>query len=248
MPLVAHIIHQLSILFLCVCRWDRKEYLLNRRIQQVREDMWRSEMLAHQSSEEDDDDDNEGVESITELLSHRPSRVTTPVCLPKKHRVKSAPNFYHDINSNDRTRIASGTIRWRKKSAKKEPECRFGSGHVCASFPCKLPASYTNIGFDIKDEESKPAKTFIVATYTSKEDRERLLMDVEANSVRRPLRTSRDQTVQKERSLKKIIAEMKVRSEREQPQDWCINYGKPTSKRKLNWAARPPSSLDFPTV
>lgn len=124
--------------------------------------------------------------------------------------------------------------------------CQYGAVG-CSSFPCLRPASYTNIGFDVRTDGPRASPRYIESTAAAAAAAAArggtdLLRDVEARSVRRPLRTSCDQTVGKERSLKKIIAEMKVRSVRDQPPDWCVNYGRPTPRRKLLTAARPPSS------
>ena len=132
-------------------------------------------------------------------------------------------------------------VCWKPALEKPKPRCRFGAwGNRCANFPCDPFESYNNIGFDLEQNGSAPV-SFKTGTVLYARARESLILDLESSSVRRPLKTSNDQTSRKIVSLKQIIEQMKVKSEKNRPKDWCINYGKPISMRKLLKVARPTS-------
>ena len=137
----------------------------------------------------------------------------------------------------------SRTANARRKTVdgQPNPRCRFIAwDNSCDRFPCEASRSYNSIGFDIEHNGERPVR-FKTATVLYARARESLILDLESSSVRRPLKTSNDQTSRKILSLKQIIEQMKVKSERNRPQDWCVNYGKPISMRKLLKVARPTS-------
>ena len=139
------------------------------------------------------------------------------------------------------SRIHGDTVSWRRGPRKREfPACRYSSPTRCRHFPCVTPSTYTAFGFEVdRVNASGPRDIVNTANLVSAAHRERLIAELENSSVRRPKRSSMDQCVQKQQSLKKIIAEMKMKSIAGRPPDWCTNYGTPTPHRKLFKVARP---------
>ena len=89
---------------------------------------------------------------------------------------------------------------------------------------------YNSLGFDIDHNRANRFKT---ANQLSTRARQRLIKHLENESVRRPLRSSVEQTANREKALKTFIWQMKTRTESGRPKDWATNYGAPLSKRKV---------------
>ena len=189
------------------------------------------------------------------------SRIGTPLSSRPASRLLHTPNslpilgnvtHVHD-NSMRLHRLHSGRERsgatrrsHARKSARKSrgdtSPCRFGTVRGnCNHFPCSVPNRYTSIGFPLApiNPETDDSPRITSAQRSSLNGRERLLHEVEALSVRRPLMSAADQTNHKEKTLKKIIDDMKVRKTVCAPDDWTVNYGKPVPFRKLMRPARP---------
>ena len=211
--------------------------------------------LSHQMHEQDIvNEDNAAMESRLEIRSDIPmlyqgkrnSRIISPQLQHFDPRSKSAPPEVLSRSTSGLPRVTSAKsfhVRWRPVVEKSKPKCRFDTwGNNCGNFPCHSLDNYTPIGFDVQPNGHKSA-VFKTGLQRYARARESLILDLESTSVRRPLRTSNDQTARKIVSLKKIIEEMKVKSDENRPKDWCTNYGKPISKRKLLKVARP-NSID----
>ena len=100
----------------------------------------------------------------------------------------------------------------------------------CQNYPCNIPMAYNSLGFDIDHNRANRFKT---ANQLSTRARQRLIKHLENESVRRPLRSSVEQTANREKALKTFIWQMKTRTESGRPKDWATNYGAPLSKRKV---------------
>ena len=138
----------------------------------------------------------------------------------------------------------SSVETWRSKSTICNTPCQYDTARrSCKDFPCSPQKSYTQLAFDVTTDSYDYTKPMTYNTATTKRLRqqESLILDMEATSVRRRMQTTRDQTSHKIVALKKIIEQMKQRSEENKPKDWFTNYGRPISKRKLLKVARPTS-------
>ena len=112
--------------------------------------------------------------------------------------------------------------------------CRFNiKNGNCTHFPCKLPNEYNGLGFAINQNRDEAQDRFKTSNQLSSKARERLIQHLENESVRRPLKSSADQTSKREKALRMFVAEMRLRSEAGRPKDWVTNYGTPVSRRKL---------------
>ena len=100
----------------------------------------------------------------------------------------------------------------------------------CINYPCYIPLEYNSLGFDIDHNRSTRFKT---ANQLSTKARQRLIRHLENESVRRSLRSSVEQTTNREKALKMFIRQMKTRTETGKPRDWATNYGAPVSRRKV---------------
>ena len=243
-------------------RQRMSDHVIEKEVKELRDSLRRQALLAQDASDEEEDTPDTSNILLPNLPSQGQHKVTpqgqakvnehSKISLRGNSRdkaraditgrSKSAPN--RDITSRTSSRTSSvrsggSSARWRRGGRKREePMCRYGPLTRCRHFPCVSPSSYTSLGYEV--DRARPSKDIVsTASLVSAAHRERLLADLESSSVRRPLRSSMDQCVQKEQSLKKIIAEMKVRSEAGRPPDWCINYGTPTPHRKLFKVARP---------
>ena len=209
---------------------QRSEALIDREIRRIKDNIWRQE----------------GVEEF-QAASVETTRVPSALSKSqrfddKKRRAQSAPvsRSYNDYAKLPTARqCMSSTVRPLTFSCQLQ-----GNRQSCSHFPCNKDIRYTKIGFDITSNGNKFNQCQTAEQMLAK-SREGFIMDLEAQSIRRPLQTSRDQTSHKISALRTLIVEMKQRSEANKPQDWTINYGKPTSKRKLLRVARPSSAQAF---
>lgn len=229
--LLGHRVHQLN------SNCHRVQAFIDKEIKDIKDEIWRQEGVAEFNATPDDNEDD------IELIS-----LDIPVeksFQMKRNRVKSAPI----LRSTGEMMFPRFGSDWRSYQADTKNEashlCSYsGVSSVCFGFPCKLPKQYTNIGFDIRTDK-QGRSNFSTANQVFAKAREGLVMELEMSSVRRPQVTSRDQTKNKISALRTIIQEMKVKSDKNKPKDWCTNYGKPISKRKLLKVARPASAVAF---
>ena len=225
---------------------EKTESVIERNIRMLKSELETNSRVNDDDIAEDDDV-NETI-SIIDMRSEAPRRNSNAISgVNLKQRIYSAPI----ISNRDREiqpRIGTGNVRWRTSKTKisvTNPRCTFDKSQPhCPYFPCSKPRQYHHIGFDIKPHKSINDR-YITSTQSAALARDSLLDELEAKSVRRSKRSCVDQCHIKERALKKIIAEMKTRSEANRPRDWCTNYGIPTSRRKILKAARPSSMEDF---
>ena len=69
---------------------------------------------------------------------------------------------------------------------------------------------------------------FALSTPMSPTSKDRLIADLEATSIRRPISTAAEKSAVRERALRRMMADLKKRISRTtKPQDWNVNYGKP---------------------
>ena len=69
---------------------------------------------------------------------------------------------------------------------------------------------------------------FTLSTPMSPTSKDRLIADLEATSIRRPISTAAEKSAVRERALRRMMADLKKRISRTtKPQDWNVNYGKP---------------------
>ncbi|KAK2159353.1 hypothetical protein LSH36_154g03009 [Paralvinella palmiformis] len=211
--------------------------------------MLNDELRQNRRIQEDDFAEYEDVidaVSIIDMRSEAPRGAASAISRDRAMRVLSAPAMTTCVRELE-PRIGFGNVKWRLSRTKiaDRPRCSFDQRQAhCPHFPCSKPAEYHHIGFDIRtDGRSRPR--FSTSTQTAVSAREVLLDELESKSVRRLRRSTLDQCRIKEKALKKLITDMKARSESNRPKDWCTNYGVPTSRRKILKAARPTSMEDF---
>lgn len=138
-----------------------------------------------------------------------------------------------------RSKSAPPACSWKSflgkmADTKDQHRCRFiNSNRSCAHFPCRLPHEYNGLGFAINPHGKEAPDRFQTSNQLSSKARERLIQHLENESVRRPLKSSVDQTSKREKALRMFVAEMRLRSESGRPKDWVTNYGTPVSRRKL---------------
>ena len=194
----------------------------------------------------------------TSITSLPPS--STPITGSLKRRVQSAPDVGKVYNYSDKVKTRPSSFYKLKKQSQQQADtevtsCKYSQSDLsCRHFPCCSPRdiSTTRVPSGVKGRRNSAPPASSAVTMTAGvvpgawvHPHDRLIHNLEMTSVRRPQRTSLLQTLQKEKSLKKILRDSKMRSARDYPADWCVNYGKPTSKRKLYTAARPTSMEDF---
>jgi hypothetical protein len=229
--------------------WDRNrtESVMERDIRMLKTELASNSRINDDDDDDCDDDVNDTV-SITDMQSEAPRRSSSAISRAKqKQRIYSAPTISHR-DRDIQPRIGISNIKWRTSKTRLSldiPKCTFDKTQLhCPYFPCCKPQMYHHIGFDIKTDKCLRDRC-ITSTQSPAIVSEVFLEELEAKSVRRARRSCADQCHIKERALKKIIADMKTRSEANRPRDWCTNYGIPTSRRKILKAARPTSMEDF---
>ena len=210
---------------------QRSEALIDREIRRIKDDIWRQEGL------------EEFLAGNVETASV-PCRANAESFEEKRKRAQSAPVYRS--HQNGYSQLPEVKECFTTASTTPLPySCQFEARrHNCNHFPCNKQVHYTKLGFDIKSKDGH-CNSFTTAQQMFAKSREGFIMDLESHSIRRPQRTSMDQTNHKISALRTIIVEMKQKSEANRPQDWCINYGKPISKRKLLKVARPSSRSDI---
>ena len=226
--------------------WDREktENSIQRDIRMLNEELQQNRRI--QEDDFADYDDVIDAVSIIDMRSEAPRGAASAISRDRLTRVYSAP-VMTSCEREVSPRIGFGNIKWRFSRTKiaDYPRCSYDQRQTrCPHFPCSKPNEYHHIGFDIRtDNLTRPR--FSTSTQASTAARELLLEELESRSVRRLRRSTLDQCRIKERALKKLITDMKARSESNRPKDWCTNYGVPTSRRKILKAARPTSMEDF---
>ena len=233
-------------------------------IRRIQDDIWRQEGLQEFLATENnssvhfpsinqwasktktpESNQSEPSEEISQVLPIKTakskwSKSTNALNLASQGVVSKAPSFQSKSTSALWSEVKPSQTRLTSASS-----CAFELKKLnCDHFPCNKDVTYTRIGFDIRGQ-GKGCNTFATVKQVFAKSREGLIMDLESQSVRRPMKTSMDQTSRKIASLRTIFVEMKKRSKENRPKDWCVNYGKPISKRKLLKVARPSSVHDL---
>ena len=135
------------------------------------------------------------------------------------------------------------TSMMMKQSKKPGKKCKFcDNGTPCYSFPCYIPTTYNSLGFDINLNRHNSLDRFITSSQTSADVRDKLLAALEEDSVRRPLKCDLNRISERERGLKRVIEDMRLRNIARKPVDYSVHYGAPISRRRLTKV--PPSSTD----
>lgn len=207
---------------------DRAALMIQKDISQIKDQIWKQEGLEQFNAGEE-------MDRVTTDL-----RVPSHSTLGGKSRVKSAPPLTMNSTSPQTWKHCP-----RMTHNYGEP-CKYMKTYGCPGvFPCrKVSSTYNKMGFDIVSQ-GNGCNQFTTSHQMFAKSREGFIIELESQSVRRPLRTAMDQTNHKIFALKTLIKQMKVNSEINKPKDWNINYGKPTSRRKLLKVARPCSVEDF---
>ncbi|KAI0224629.1 hypothetical protein LSAT2_024389, partial [Lamellibrachia satsuma] len=69
---------------------------------------------------------------------------------------------------------------------------------------------------------------FTLSNPTTPASKDRLIADLEATSIRRPISTTTEKSAVRERALRRMMVDLKKRVSRStKPQDWNVNYGQP---------------------
>ncbi|CAD5119985.1 unnamed protein product [Dimorphilus gyrociliatus] len=156
-----------------------------------------------------------------------------------------------------------------KESPRNSPsyDCQFAypsrNKITCNIWPCRVSESYNSIGknellitlakwmeclysllfflgFDI--DQTKPAldrfRTSLKMA-TSSVNTEKLISDLEARSIRRRQNSSKNKILHKQQGLAQLLVQLRKNSEKVRPDDWVVNYGMSSPKRKLTTVVLP---------
>lgn len=206
---------------------------LTKEIKAISDELFRKAML------EDTDGEEDNNLILTEIKSAPPALDTSEEP-PLSHRLssRSAPETLQ--SKPDKTmQLNALPAKWMMKRHRPNVmHCNFNAwSSGCCCFPCLKPPNYTNIGFQVNFQASKPFDRFILSTQNAVRSRQRLLEELEMASVRRPKRTPADMCSLRESLLRKGMEEQRLRTMKFKPPDWCTNYGKP--QKSIFKVARP---------
>lgn len=124
----------------------------------------------------------------------------------------------------------------QKRRRRRAVSCDIGTPkrrHHCRHFPCEMPQTYHSIGFRLEPENTKWVPWKKLRNDLSDETQIVLENSTLMNTGISRLRAERRADI-----LKLEMEKRRRRMEEEKPPAWEINYGKPTSIRRLKYPVR----------